>query len=604
MEKLEPILKQKFWILLGLGVVMTLTGWWLATGTLAASIDARTTKVKAAFDQIPSGEIPNSDWSTKLAARNTEQDRSVRNTAALLWERQQQRMTWPDSVADFTKKIEYRGEIPLAARENYRLAYGYDVRRVWESVRPFIQVDGSGVVLYGQNEKVLPQRTWGQLAPSSAEMWDAQEDLWLLESLLQSIVEVNGRDGLRADASIHVIEKLELCGGLPASQRKAAPSGGPGSTGMPGSAGAHGAAGAMTMGAPAGFGNESGMGTGMGMGAGGRSGMSPLPSADFDRTEEFGSDGSGGARGMGGGFPGAAGAAGAHAASATGMPGATPGAAAANTVRRYIEDDAALPFKTRGFYMTVIMDHRKIPSFIAELSASEKSAWPVEVVRVQWVRLHDDDVGTGSGVMGTGGGKPFSLSSLSATGAMGSSGYPANPGGFEPVNEGSGSFNNPTFGASGDPNTNNSTISQAAAGVAALESALQDPFMARVALCGFITLYKEVKPEPVVAAAGTQAAPAAAPAANPEVDPAATATGAESVPAGTVPAGTVPEGSVPATNPGGATPESTAPAAEAVPSTDANPETPPAQPPGTPTTKPPAEPTPQKPAAAAAAGNE
>lgn len=539
MERLEPILKQKFWILLGIGMVMTITGWWMATGSLAATIKTRTDIVKGAFGKIPTGEIPNNDWSSQLAARNTEQDRAINYTKSLLWERQRSRMTWPDTVAEFAWQNGYRGEIALAGRENYRTAYGYDVRRVWESVRPFNQLDGSGIVVFGQNERVLPQRTWGTLAPSSAEMWDAQEDLWLLESLLQSIVDVNGGpEASRGDASVHVIEKLELHGGLPPSQRKAggaAPAGGPGGMSMPaGPGGAHGAGGSSSFG-----GGDVGLG-----GPGGARGGA-VASADFDWREELGDDGSSNARGLGGGPAGPMGGSsssmsGPSAAHGMSGPAAGPGgAAAASTVRRYIEDDKALPYVSRGFYMTVIMDHRKIPSLVAELSASEKSAWPVEIVRIQMVRLHDDDVDSrgvpgSSGGYGPPGGRPnFSLNSLSSGGGS-SSGFPG-PAGFDSDSAGA-AFGDPS--QSGPGNQNTAALSQAAAATAALEGALQDPFMARVAICGIITLYREVKPEPVAATAGQPVPGTAAPAAAAAESPAASEANptAEAAPEGTVPA--------------------------------------------------------------------
>jgi hypothetical protein len=593
MEKLAPIIKQKFWILLGVGLVMTFTGWWLATGTLAATVKARVEKVNGAFGKVPSGEIPNNDWSTKLAARNTEQDRAVRNTASLLWERQLSRMAWPSNIATFTRNVPYRGEIPLAARENYRIDYSWDVKRVWESVRPYIQADGTGIVVFGSGPQVLQQKKWGALAPSSADMWDAQEDLWLMESLLQSIVDVNGgREAQRGDASIHAIEKLELFGGIPAAQRKTAPAAsaaGPGGSMMsPG--GGHGMGGSGGGASPGGFGGAPGGSEGLG----GRPAAATLASADFDRREEFGDDGSGKGAGLGGfgGGPGG-GSASAH-GSAGGMPGpgggtaGTGGTAAANAIKRYIEDDAASPFKTRGFYMTLIMDHRKIPSLIAELSASEKSAWPVEVVRIQMVRLHDDDIGSGVGggggsgpggyPGGGGSGKGFSLSNILSGGGGSGPGF----GGTGPSYDGGDfagapSSSSPSYGQPGAAG-GNLTTSPAAAGLAALESALQDPFMARVAVCGFITLYKEVKPDPIVTTPGTPAAPAgttpAAPAAmsaEPDV------TTPEGSPEGTLAEGDAPAESNPAkpadpsaTTPPDATGDTPTPPA----GTEASPETP------------------------------
>ncbi|MDB5346724.1 MAG: hypothetical protein JWP89_5101 [Schlesneria sp.] len=606
MEKLAPIIKQKFWILLGVGLVMTFTGWWLATGTLAATVKARVEKVNGAFGKVPSGEIPNNDWSTKLAARNTEQDRAVRNTASLLWERQLSRMAWPSNIATFTRNVPYRGEIPLAARENYRIDYSWDVKRVWESVRPYIQAEGTGIVVFGTGPHVLQQKKWGALAPSSADMWDAQEDLWLMESLLQSIVDVNGgREAQRGDASIHAIEKLELFGGIPAAQRKTAPAASAGSPGggmmTPGGAHGMGGSGSGGGGSPGGlgggFGGSPGGSEGLG---GGRSAAQALASVDFDRRDEFGDDGSGKGNSLGGtgGFGGGPGGgpAASH-GSGGGMPGpggsgGTGGTAAANTIKRYIEDDAASPFKTRGFYMTLIMDHRKIPSLIAELSASEKSAWPVEVVRIQMVRLHDDDIGSGvggGGGSGPGGGYPgggssgrgSSLSSiLSGSGGSGP-GFGGTSPSYDESNfagaPASSTLGSPGYGQPGAAGAN-LTTSPAAAGLAALESALQDPFMARVAICGFITLYKEVKPEPVVTTPGAPAAPAGTTPAAPgamSADPDVTTP--EGSPEGTPAEGDTPTESNPAkpVDPSATTPPD-APGEIATPpaGTEASPETP------------------------------
>lgn len=607
MEKLEPILKQKFWILLGIGMIMTITGWWMATGTLANTIKTRTDAVQNAFKRIPSGEIPNNTWSSQLASRNTEQQKAVNTTKAYLWDIQQQKMTWPEGIfpekmpdAMIAGKVAYRGDIPLSGREDYRLSYATDVRRVWEVVDPFKVVDGSGIVVFGVNEKVLPQRTWGAIAPLPAEMWDAQEDLWLMESLLQSITSVNGGKGIqRNDASIHVLERLELFGGQPANQRKAG-GGSPGGTAgpsmtTPGSAagGAHGSA--M---APPGSGGFGGAGPGGGMGGmsgtGGLANIPPLPPVDFDRRDEVGDDGSGSGRAGGGGGMGGSsmmsmGPAGGHSAGPPAGPGASGGgAAAANNVRRYVDDDAALPFKTRGFYMTLIMDHRKIPSLIAELSASEKSGWPAEILRVQMVRLHDDDVGSGAGSAGFGGGMTagfgggksgFNLQSLLSPSGTGMG---AGPAGFPGASsyereEGSGSFTPPFSGATsgagpGAPGAAG-TASPQAAGIAALESSLQDPNMARVAICGIITLYKEVKPDPA-AAPSAPVAPVVAPATA--TGEAATTPAAEGTPAenGTDPA-TPKDGDTPDSKPADKPETPADPAAPATtPETPANPPAP------------------------------
>ncbi|MBC7820322.1 MAG: hypothetical protein IAG10_25850 [Planctomycetaceae bacterium] len=451
MERLEPVLKQKFWILLGIGILMTIVGWWMATGTMAATITSRTSEIKAAEGKVPSGEIPNDGWTAGLSAVNTQQEVAVKSASRILWERQRARMTWPETVAEFAWEKGYRGDIKIAGRENYRGAYHDDCFRVWETLMPFNRIDGSGIVDFGLAK--LPRQQWLS-APPAAEMWNAQEDLWLLESLLRSIAEVNGgASSTRLDACIHVIEKLTLHGGQPAGQRTLA---------TPGGSGGGATAGAEMMTAGFGGGNFGGSGGG---------GGSTAVSADFDVKEEFGDDG-GGAGGQG---------AMATSMAATGVGGL--GATVASA-KRYIDEDASLPFKTRGFYMTLIMDHRKIPNLIAELSASEKSAWPIEIVRVQYVRLHEDDTGGGGAVGGYNPSMAGGESSFSGAGSPGSFGESS-----------FGAAAAPTFSIEGNAGGAGGPTSQSQVAIAALMNAVQDPNMARVAICGIITLYNEVKPE-------------------------------------------------------------------------------------------------------------
>ncbi len=452
MERLEPVLKQKFWILLGIGILMTIAGWWMATGTMAATITTRRTEIKAAEDKVKNvstGDIPNDEWSASLGTVNGQQDLAVKSASRILWERQRARMTWPETVAGFAWKNGYRGAIDVSGRENYRTDYDNDWRRVWESVQPFNRIDGSGIVDFSAAK--LPRQQWGNLAPSSDEMWDAQEDLWLLEGILQLIAEVNGgANSTRLDACIHQIERLTLHGGQPAGQRAAA-------------------SGAATSG-PAGNAGTTGMMGGFGSGGTGGGGAATAVSVDFDPKEELGDDGGGGGQSgpMGAMPPG---------------PGGLGGTAV--RARRYIDDDKALPFRTRGFYMTLIMDHRKIPNLISELSSSDKSAWPIEIVRVQYVRLHEDDTDG----KGAGGGSGLGMPTPEPFGAGGGPASPSGDTGFGGPAASGFSLEGTAGGGGGV------TTPQGQTAIAALMNAVQDPNMARVTICGIITLYNKVDAE-------------------------------------------------------------------------------------------------------------
>ena len=546
MDKLQPILKQKFWIILGVGLILTFTGWWMATTGLAKTITERQAAIKAAEDGIPSptSELPNDDWTSKLSQINQRQENMVSLVRRDLWDQQKATMIWPENVADFAAELPYRGDFSLVARNLYRSSYMFAVEDAWRNVVP-IDLNGKGMVLFPMEKMPLKKNIVGDVAPSSAEIWDAQEDLWLTVPILQAIREVNGGEqATRLDASIHTIDKLELMGGeRTTGESSSSQSGGDGAD-------------AMMMG---GMMNPAGnSGGGRGNDAGGKA-----ESADFNPEEEFGTSGREGRSGGGGG-----GAFGMQMSMEMGADGGAGGGGGAEPVaiRRYVDDDEAAPYKTRAFYLSVVMDHRKVPHLIAELTASGNSPWPMEVVRVQMARLNADDTeGRNLGGMMAGGG------GISGGVPMGFDG--AEAGGAAYAGEASAGIGLPEAGGLGggvglpgmqqarpDANTQ-----------ASLDVAMQDPFMAKVALAGLIYLYRPVTEEaaptsepgsepvaeaPADGAMTTEAAadPAAAtdmPAdtATPAATDDATAADAPATPATTEPAAESPAAETPAAAP-------------------------------------------------------
>ncbi len=496
MERLEPVLKQKFWILLGVAILMTFVGWWMATAAIAKTIAERTTAIDASFKSIPSGEIPNETWAKKLGAINTEQANSIQVTQLAIWKRQRDRMTWPEGVID----PGLEGKFSNDSRQNFRDSYQDEVIRVWKQVNPMNEDDGTGIVKYpvGKVFALLKQRPWDKAPPTTEVMRTVREDLWLLEGLFQSITAANGGfDVRRGDATIHQIDKLELRGGdgKPKDSASASGDGGGGYSGMMGS---------PMPGGP--MGGSSMMGPPMGGGPGGprttpgsiTAGLT-FVSAEFDPADELGDDGSGASAGGGSVMPGMM---------SSMMPGGMPTGAASSDpaaggpeIKRYIQTDAQLPYRQRGFYLSVKMDHTKIPLLLAELTSNEKTAWPVEIKRVQMSRLNEDDSAGGkspgsSMLGGSGGGMREKMSGMMPgmrrpTGGAGpgSGGYPgaANPEeDLNPFAELSGSSKQ--SGAS-----DVTVLKRADEAKAEFENALSDPVMAQVTICGVITIFNPVK---------------------------------------------------------------------------------------------------------------
>ena len=508
MERLEPILKQKFWILLGVGILMTFTGWWMATAKMLQAITERKTKIEAAENSVPKGEVPNESWSKRLAGVNALQDNAVKMTQLSLWKRQQAKMTVPQGL---DQQVPYLGKFTSEDREVFRDLYPDEVRKVWKMLNP-MDFDGSGVVQFPVESmfKLMKQKPWIVSAPKSEVIWDIMEDLWLLEGLFQSIAEVNGGpDATRMEACVHQIDKLELRGG-----GAKPPSGGGG------------AAAAGGDGEGAGFGGAGMMMSGRGGagGAGGAGGGITAVSADFDVREEFGDDGSGASAGAGGGGGGSAAFKGSLMMGAMGGGmggdsdgGGAPAAGAEAAIKRFVTDDPSRPYRTRGFYLSVKMDHRRIPQLIAELTANEKTVWPVEIVRVHMSRLHEDDMSSGAGGGGGMAGGRSSMGfagarvddsgpSLGAASMMGGKAAMAAASGLGGAGAGAGAGGDDFSGFTGGNTLGGGGASgnksqQAVLAEALLENTLRDPYMAQVTLCGIFTMYRkadepaaEVKP--------------------------------------------------------------------------------------------------------------
>ena len=454
---------------------MTFIGWWMATGQIAQAITERKTKIEAAEGSIPKGDIPNDNWTKRLSEVNDKQDSSIKQTQLGLWKRQLERMELPQGLT----KVEYQQTLQNADRELFRDAYADEVRKVWKMLNP-MDVDGTGVVKFSLNQmfKVMNQKPWIIAPPKSEIIWEVMEDLWLLEGLFQSIAEVNGGpQSNRTEAVIHQIDRLELRGG--GDKLASAPSSGGGG------------ANDMMMGGGMG-GPPRGYPGGEMAGGGGAASSLPVISAEFDPKEEFGDDGGGTGAGFGGGGGGFGGGGG-NMGSLSMMGGGGADATAEKAVKRYVSNEDRLPYKTRGFYLSVKMDHRRIPQLLAELTANDKSVWPVEILRVQMSRLHEDDSPSS---LPSGGGSDYASRMPLGQSSIGLGGVTSLPGGGDDGLSGfSESLSGPAAGSAAN-------LLQQKAAAELLDIALKDPYMAQVTVCGVFAMYRKVelpKVEPVAA---------------------------------------------------------------------------------------------------------
>lgn len=496
MDKLKPILAHKFWIFFGLVLILPVVGYFMTVGELAATTKARWDSLEGTFKGIPSGaDSPNDQWSKGLQVLNDKQKLHNRLANEALWSVQKEKQRWPDDIAAVMKKAQYfqpvtpeqgGSEVP----HKYQYDYARELRRLWEIVDPL--EDGKNRRDSDKRKKIVfamsdlhqtnPAR-WVDLPPTFQDLWECQEDIWMQTELLQAIARVNSSSISLGDSFVKQLGKILIFGGTKAAGDAAAAAPGGSPPGM------------MEGGPFAG-----------GMPLGGGSGQNkPALSADINLPEEFvvwtdpnilTGSGSGGA---GTGMSPFGGEAISAAPAAPGAPGAK------TDTKRYIDEDVNQPYKRRGFYIKVIMDHTKVPDLIAELM---NSPFPVEIVRVQQVWLADSATPPGGG----------GASPLMGPGAAGG-GFA----GFTPASGESPLSSTEDAGAS----AGGAPVRPGASGTSS-QSVMSDPNLAHVAILGVWTLYRPPAPAPD---AGQSAPATAAPTPDVAVTPAAVATPTAAIPA-------------------------------------------------------------------------
>ncbi|HCS52385.1 hypothetical protein [Rubinisphaera sp.] len=321
MDKLKPIIDHHFWIILGLVLILPLIGWWPAVGQFNTQRETKISEIDGAFQKVPKTPQPNQSWSegvNKIAEVVEEKNQQEKYE---LWRRQEKMMTWPNRINRDLRPTSYLGDIPSKARVIYRNGYNIDVTSVWKQIDPFDPMTGKGTVIFP--ESLVPKEVFGDLPPTTVEIWEAQEDLWLLESLFKSIRRANSDASIVTDSLVRSITNIRLVGG-PGDYPDAEPSGDTGS-GMDDEYAMEDMYSEMGP-----DGNPLNSNRTMNLSA---------SSVSFDPSEEFGDE-----------------------------------------QGRYIDYKEGTVFKKRGFYLEAIIEHQRLPELLVHLSNGD---WPVTISRVQ-----------------------------------------------------------------------------------------------------------------------------------------------------------------------------------------------------------------------------
>ena len=502
MDKLKPLIAHKFWIFFVIALLMPTAGWWMATGDLITKISAKEKEIKETNPYKGTGANPS--WLPKVKEYVETAQMQKDKAAALLQGTQQGLRVWPKGIAHLVQDIPYFGDIENKdIRDWYRDVYFKEVERVRKIVNPFDPETNQGTVILERDDiPFVPYDRWQFISPTSQEMWEEQEDLWLYTELLLAIAAVNEESDALTESPVRQIMEITLAGGdrSTLTETKGVKTGGPGSGAdfveiqgdFPGPA-------------------RGGKRLGPGRSAG---------NVDITPAQVFGPatatrGGAGGGQTTAEGDPGET--------KTAPMPGGGPGAQRTK-VRRYVDDEEGAPFKTRGFKLSVIMDHTRLPELLVQLTNSK---WPVEIVHVNQVAYNrDDEAGKRS--------QPR----YKAPNRFDNPASTFDPGGMEEsVDAGAYETPQPAYAGSAGQGARSRTAGSSAA------AAMADPVLAHVVIFGLMTIYEP--PAEKQQAEGQPAGDAAAPQqkGQPAPGPEADAAPAEPQPAqdGTEPAESEPK---------------------------------------------------------------
>lgn len=503
MEKLQPVIKQIFWICFGLALIFLLIGWWSANGALSTEIETRTTAVNKAMTDAGQNvsSVPNNNWTTAASVVNQKHKGDFDTSANGLYQEQLRARVYPRAIRSELSQYKFNSTIPdKALRERFAQLYEAYFNEQFKVIKPYH--DGEGLVDVSNISISAKQDAskWRTRRPTSSEIWKAQEDIWLIRSLLDSIAAVNGSAERIDKAPLRALTVIQLRGG-----DREAPIGGGGGGGAMGS-----------MGAMGGYGEGGGYsgGGGFGNAMGGSSAASSGAWKSYEGSltsdllnEELGAtSGGGGGGGMSGSMMGGEEYGGGYG----GGPGGGFGGSGTTDEEedRYVDDDEDIPYRTRAFMLNVKIVQTEIPSLLAELT---NSSFPVEILRVDasFAGASASPANAFGGGGGSGEGEGYGSGSGGFGGGFGGGGGGfGSPGGFG----GGGGLGAPSgFGASpgmgmGAPSMNGRGGSMAGPGMSTggtgaskpasvigqrlLAAAMSDPALATVRVAGLMTMYR------------------------------------------------------------------------------------------------------------------
>jgi hypothetical protein len=215
--------KHYFWVLCGILVIVSLGTWTKASADLRKQFNENLSKIKGTYGSLETlGEgTPNPKFTEGLGSEREKLKSQVLKAWEFFGKEQFEKLQWPGPVADIAK-LGPKEEIP----EPLRAKFGNEVikaelLRLMEKAnirRPKGNADAAGknvefegIVAWDQGQRDELRKRYELMAvPSTVQVRVFQEDLWVFESIVETILNLNHDATDSLNAVIKRVEKLEI----------------------------------------------------------------------------------------------------------------------------------------------------------------------------------------------------------------------------------------------------------------------------------------------------------------------------------------------------------------------------------------------------------
>ncbi|HEY2894313.1 MAG TPA: hypothetical protein VGJ16_08875 [Pirellulales bacterium] len=220
---LSQLQKHHFWLLSAIAMIAGVVGWFMATRTLSAAYEQNKSQVNGKFSALQgilsTEKPPNGTWGEEIGKLTTKEKEAVRIAWEKVYNEQKQHLEWPPELGDkflnFVKNNPPETAIPrdLCALYQDRIiksefprllaiveARPYNAKttpapdpraKQGEKAAPAARVEEAKLIWDSGSQQEAEKMLSFQTVPSSAEVRQAQEDIWVYKAVLNVIRNMN-----------------------------------------------------------------------------------------------------------------------------------------------------------------------------------------------------------------------------------------------------------------------------------------------------------------------------------------------------------------------------------------------------------------------------